>query len=116
MHARSIRIHPAWLGGALLGLFLALALNAASAQQQDESAWRGQRWEYRVFRMNAVDYEDKADYQQILKENDKDPTKADAAFQEHVLNWLGEQGWELIGIERRHANQLHYYLKRPLVR
>ena len=66
-----------------------------------------------VFRLNPVDYQDKADYQRILEEHDKDGLKADSAFQEYVLNHLGEQGWELVGFERR-PGQVNYYLKRPL--
>lgn len=98
--------------GLLAGLLGAQWLGPARAQQ-DAQAWRGARWEYRVFPMRSADYEDKRDYREILAEHKGDGRAADSAFQEHVLNYLGQEGWELVGIERRFADQLHLYMKRP---
>jgi hypothetical protein len=63
--------------------------------------------------MNPADYNGAADYREILEENGKDALRADAPFQEHVLKHLGEEGWELVQLERPRPNLVHFVLKRP---
>ena len=69
-----------------------------------------QVWEYRVFRMAPADYQNKADYLAIKRKAGKG---VEAAFTEHVLNYLGKEGWELVQAERRNPNLLYLYLRRP---
>lgn len=70
-------------------------------------------WEYRVFRMDPVDYDDKADYREILRANNNDPLRAEPDFHQHVLVVLGRDGWELVQMERVRPNLVYFYLKRP---
>ena len=90
---------------ALLGAGALLGYRPAAAQQQSAPVW-----EYQVFRMDPVDYQDKADYKQVLAQHG--PRGADAAFKEHVLTYLGKEGWELVTIEKRAGSLLYLYLKR----
>ena len=96
------------VAAALLAAGLALGLawrTPASAQ-----AVRG--WDYRVFRLDPVDYNDKADYQAILQRDG--PRAAEASFYEHVLDHLGKEGWDLVTVERRGQSLVYLYLRRPL--
>lgn len=70
-------------------------------------------WEYRVFRLDPADYNDKADYREILRANNSDPLRAESDFHQHVLTVLGREGWELVQVERVRANLVFFYLKRP---
>ncbi len=89
-----------------LGLALGAAWRAPTAQAQGR---RG--WEYRVFRLDPQDYTDKQDYQAILK---RDGARAvEASFYEHVLQHLGQDGWELVTLERKGQSLVYLYLKRP---
>ncbi len=47
---------------------------------------------------------------QVLKK--EGPRAADSAFKEHVLNFLGKEGWELVDMEIRQQNLIYFYLKR----
>ncbi len=99
---------PVLLVVALAALGLALLVRPAGAQGAPV-----RRWEYRVFRMDPADYGDKADYREILRANNDDPLRADPDFHQHVLSFLGGEGWELVSIERPRANLVYFYLKRP---
>jgi hypothetical protein len=100
----------AWPLVLVLMAFLAvLAVRPVGAQ----SSGGGPRWEYRVFAMNPGDYGTTEDYKEILAQHGNDATKADAPFQEHVLKYLGEEGWELVALERPRPNLVHFVLKRP---
>ncbi|MBX3468935.1 MAG: hypothetical protein KF878_18855 [Planctomycetes bacterium] len=70
-------------------------------------------WEHRVFRMDPVDYRDKADYLEILRANNNDPQRAEPDFHQHVLHVLGREGWELVQMDRARPNLVYFYLKRP---
>ena len=100
---------------ALLCAFV-LALGAptpgpVSAQDaKDPKHWTGQTWEYRVFRLDEKDYRDKSDYQAILRSEGR--RGAEAVFYERVLTYLGEEGWDLVSVERRSPDTAYLYLKR----
>ena len=89
---------------------LAIALSVYGLTAGPAQAQARGTWEYRVFSLDPTEYQDKADYKSIL---DKEgPRKSDSAFKEHVLNYLGKQGWELVDMEIRQQNLIYYYLKR----
>ncbi len=91
----------------LLGVHLLLGGGRAEAQ----SRW-SPRWEYRVFRLDYLEYKDKADYTQLLRR--EGPRGVESAFHEHVLGHLGKEGWEFVMLlERKDSNQVYFYLKRP---
>lgn len=106
MSARALA-WPLTLLVAVAALTSALLARPAGAQ----GASRG--WEHRVFRMDPADYADKADYREILRANNNDGLRAEAAFQQHVLSFLGGEGWELVQVERPRPNLVYFYLKRP---
>jgi hypothetical protein len=89
-----------------LGLALGAAWRAPVAQAQSQ---RG--WDYLVFQLDPEDYSDKQDYRALLER--EGPRRVEAAFFEHVLDHLGKEGWELVTHERRGANLVYLYLRRP---
>jgi hypothetical protein len=99
--------------------FALLAIAAHVRAQDDEPLppppppWTGARWEYQVFRLDPADYADMDDWKEILAENGNDWLRAEAPFHTHVLQSLGQDGWELVDVERPRANLVHFYLKRP---
>jgi hypothetical protein len=76
-----------------------------------DSEYRGRTWEYRVFRMDPGDYTTKSDYKALLQRDGM--RKVDASFREYVLNFLGNDGWELISVEQRSKSLVYFYMKRP---
>ncbi|MGE0709106.1 MAG: hypothetical protein AB7N76_00430 [Planctomycetota bacterium] len=106
-----------WIPCALLcALVVALspqspAQDRRAPQQQQARPYAGQLWDYRVFRLDEREYKDKLDYQQILREEGS--RGAEAVFFQRVLHYLGEEGWELVTFERRGAEVVYLYLKRP---
>jgi hypothetical protein len=99
-------------GPLVLALVVVLAL--LLGQRAGAQSGGGPKWEYRVFPMNPADYNDTEDYKEILEANGKDALRAEAPFQQHVLEHLGEEGWELVQLERPRPNLVHFVLKRPL--
>lgn len=93
----------------LAGLLLGGALLRAEAQPPPPQTV----WEYRVFRVDPAEYSGKEDYEAIKAQHGGDPARADAPFQQHVLGWLGKEGWELVSVERLRPNLPQYILKRP---
>lgn len=81
-----------------------------SAEAQGKKRFNVKEWEYRVFQMDPAEYGDKADYRAILAQ--KGARKAESAFSEHVLKYLGKQGWELVSVERLRTNVIYFYMKR----
>lgn len=98
---------PLTLVVALAALTSTFLVRPAGAQ----GAPRG--WEYRVFRMDPADYADKADYREVLRLNNGDALRAEPDFHQHVLTVLGQEGWELVQMERARPNLVYFYLKRP---
>ena len=98
---------PALLAAAALFLLGSLVSRPAAAQQAQAS-----KWEYRCFRLDPKDYEDKEDYKQIYKKFGR--RGAEAAFYERVLDFMGKEGWELVSVERRTPAVAYLYLKRRL--
>lgn len=96
---------------ALVVAAAALASSFVARPAGAQSAPRG--WEYRVFRVDPADYSDKADYREILRANNNDGLRAEAPFQEHVLSYLGREGWELVQVERPRPGLVYFYMKRP---
>lgn len=94
----------------LAGLLLGGALLRAEAQPPPPPATV---WEYKVLRVDPADYNGKEDYEQIKAQHGGDATRADAPFQQHVLTWMGKEGWELVAIERLRPNLPQYVFKRP---
>lgn len=86
----------ALIAGALLLPFL----SAPSSQSQD-SAWSGQKWEYRVLRI-----EDR-------RQSGTSGTRARGSASEDKLNELGAEGWELISVRNDGTSQPVFYFKRP---
>ena len=76
-----------------------------------EATYRGQKWEYRVFRMDPAEYNEKSDYKALLQREGM--RKVESVFREYVLNHLGGDGWELISVEQRAKNLVYFYMKRP---
>ena len=103
--ALSTALLPALLAGAAL-FALGSAVSQPAAAQQAKVA----QWEYRCFRLDPKEYEDKEDYRQILKKFGRGG--AEAAFYERVLDYLGKEGWELVSVERRTPRIAYLYLKR----
>lgn len=101
----------ALLPALLIGVAL-VVLGAALGQPAAAQQARAVQWEYRCFRLDPKDYEDKDDYRQILKKFGR--SGAEAAFYERVLDFLGKEGWELVNVERRTPNVAYLYLKRRL--
>ncbi|HBP16338.1 MAG TPA: hypothetical protein DEA08_00915 [Planctomycetes bacterium] len=98
---------PAFLVGAALFALGSVVSQPAAAQQA-----RVTQWEYRCFRLDPKDYEDKEDYKQIYKKVGR--RGAEAAFYERVLDYMGKDGWELVSVERRTPAVVYLYLKRRL--
>lgn len=108
---------PTWSRAAWpLVLALVAVLALLLGQRAGAQSAGGTKWEYRVFPMNPADYNDAEDYKEILLEAGKDAVRAEAPFQEHVLKHLGEEGWELVQLERPRPNLVHLILKRPAPR
>ena len=92
------------LAAIALALSLSVLWRPAAAQPPNPG------WEYRVFRLDPVEYSNKADYRQLL---DREGARnVDSAFKEHVLNHLGKAGWEFVDMELRPQNLTYFYLKR----
>lgn len=100
-------LFPALLLGAALFLLGSLVSQPVAAQQT-----RPVQWEYRCFRLDPQDYEDKEDYKQIYKKFGR--RGAEATFYERVLDYMGKEGWELVSVERRTPAIAYLYLKRRL--
>ena len=98
----------ALLFGLALLAFGSLVSRPAAAQQA-----KVVQWEYRCFRLDPKDYEDKEDYKQIFKKFGR--RGAEAAFYERVLDYMGKEGWELVNVERRTPAVAYLYLKRRLL-
>ena len=99
----------------LLIVLVALILSAPRPSATAQDAPRKQAgWQYRVFRLDPVDYQDKQDYEAILAK--EGARNVDAAFQEHVLNYLGKDGWDLVQVEQVNKTLRYLYLKRATAR
>lgn len=94
----------------LLGTALSFGAWSTHSATAQESSYRGQIWEYRVFRMDPAEYSDKSDYKALLQRDGM--RKVDSSFREYVLNHLGGEGWELISVEQRAKNMVYFYMKR----
>ena len=84
--------------GALLLPFLAAPPTQSQGQ---ESAWAGQKWEYRVLRI-----EDR-------RQASTTGTGARGSASEDKLNELGAEGWELVSVRNDGSSQPLFYFKRP---
>ncbi len=91
-------------------LSLAVALSAGAAIwfsssdstiAQEEKAWGGQKWEYRVLRI-----EDR-------RTGNTSGQRSRGSASEEKLNELGEQGWELVSVRNDGSSQPVFYFKRP---
>ena len=91
-------------------LFPAIAFSAAvaiwfsssdSTIAQEEKAWAGQKWEYRVLRIEN------------RRTGNTSGQRSRGSASEEKLNELGEQGWELVSVRNDGSDQPVFYFKRP---
>lgn len=98
------------LGAALIGALIALGLSAAPPQAQAQESRAV--WDYRVFRLDPRDYQDKLDWKAAQRQAGRDG--AEALFYEHVLDALAKEGWELVQSEQRTPTVTYFYLRKRL--
>ncbi len=92
-----------------LSLFVALAAGVgiwfsssdSTVAQDSASAWSGQKWEYRVLRIDD------------RRGSNTSGQRSRGSASEAKLNELGEQGWELISVRNDGSSEPVFYFKRP---
>jgi hypothetical protein len=100
------------LGVALIGGAIALTLSFTQPQAQAQEKKSAAKWDYRVFRLDPRDYQDKMDWKQAQRMGGRDG--AEAVFYEHVLDSLAADGWEFVQSEQRTPKVTYFYLRKPL--
>ena len=74
----------------------------AFAQDADgATAWSGQKWEYRVLRIDD------------RRQSNTSGARSRGSGSEAKLNELGDQGWELISVRNDGTSEPVFYFKRP---
>ncbi len=107
-----------WLPGAFALVAGALLGTRAVVAQSDSSK---SAWEYKVFLVDGRDFQDKDDWKAILEKAGGNAFKADADFKEYILNYMANDGWELMQVVQpvKEAKGggggeiVHFYMRRP---
>jgi hypothetical protein len=99
----------------VLGLALGGALVAAHrgfAQDPPAPKARLGPYEYKVVSMLYSDYQEKADWKEILEKHERNALRADAAFKEYVINHHAKEGYELVQVLTPKPELTVLYLRR----
>ncbi|MBI3726370.1 hypothetical protein HY251_20785 [bacterium] len=100
-----------WIALVLAALVSGTALGTRAAAQSSDPP-RLLRYEYKVFAMAYGDFKEKDDYKAILERAEGNELRADGDFKAYVLDYLAQEGWELVQVVTPKNDLTVFYLKR----